>query len=56
MGMDIETYHTRIGGSVLNNKMESDMLKKRQKSFSAKVWIAGLNIVILQVSPVQSSS
>jgi hypothetical protein len=56
MGVDIEAYQTRIGGSVLDNKMESDMLKKRQKSFSAKVWFPGLKIVILQVSPVQSSS
>jgi hypothetical protein len=37
MGVDIETYRARIGGSVIGNKLESGMLKKRQESCSAEV-------------------
>jgi hypothetical protein len=44
MGVDTETYRIRIGGSVLDNKMESDVLKERQESFSAKVWFVDLRL------------
>jgi hypothetical protein len=33
MGVDIETYGARIEGTLLENKMESAVLKKRQESF-----------------------
>jgi hypothetical protein len=49
MGVDTATYHARIGGFVLGNKVESGMLKKGQESGSAKVWFIGLVIVILLV-------
>jgi hypothetical protein len=49
MGVDIEIYCARIGGSVLGNKVESSMLKKRQEGCSAEVWFIGLVTVTLLV-------
>jgi hypothetical protein len=35
--------------AVLDNTVESNMLKKRQESFSAKVWFVGQVVITLQV-------
>jgi hypothetical protein len=49
MGVDIGTYRARIGGFVLGNKVQSGVLKKRQKGCAAEVWFIGLVIVTFSV-------
>jgi hypothetical protein len=50
-GVDIKAYGARIGGSVLDNAVESIVLKRRQESFSAKGRFVGLVNCEMKMNP-----